>query len=136
VSPYSGGSASDGYSTITLNFTDFNEGETFTFTSDVDPLSITGYNSAGNAGAISGLELAGTTVTVNFADGTQESQTFGDGSQGGSDALVPTGIPATVSLEVQGCGRWVEPGSRMVLGGRLSRTRPRPLSSRALRGRT
>jgi hypothetical protein len=102
VSPYSGGSASDGYSTITLNFTDFNEGETFTFTSDVDPLSITGYNSAGNAGAISGLELAGTTVTVNFADGTQESQTFGDGSQGGSDALVPTGIPATVSLEVQG----------------------------------
>jgi hypothetical protein len=74
----------------------------FTFTSDVDPLSITGYNSAGNAGAISGLELAGTTVTVNFADGTQESQTFGDGSQGGSDALVPTGIPATVSLEVQG----------------------------------
>ena len=102
TTPYSGGTAANGYTTLTLNFTNFGPGEGFSFSADVDPTSIKGFTSAGNAGAVSGLELAGSTATVTFADGTQSTQTFGDGSQGGSLATVPSTVTAAVGLSVLG----------------------------------
>ena len=70
VTPFSSPVVTNGFSVMTLNFTDFEEGEAINMAVDVDPLSILGFSGAGNAGAISGLELAGTTVTVNFSDGS------------------------------------------------------------------
>ncbi len=102
TTPYSGGTAANGYTTVTLNFTNFGPGEGFNFSADVDPTSIKGFTSAGNAGALSGLELAGTTATVTFTDGTQSTQTFGDGSQGGSLATVPSTVTSAVGLSVLG----------------------------------
>ncbi len=102
TTPFSGGSATDGYTTLTMNFTGFAPGEEFNFAVDVDPTTIKGFTSAGNAGAISGLELAGATATITFADGTQASQTFGDGSPGGSDATVPSTVTTAVGLAVSG----------------------------------
>ena len=100
--PYSGGTNADGYTTLSLAFTDFNPGETFTFTADVDPHSIAGYGGAGNAGAISGLEVTGATVSVTFSDGGQVSQTFGDGSVGGSFSTIPSPVTVTPTLDIAG----------------------------------
>jgi hypothetical protein len=96
----------DGYQRLTLEFTDFGPGETLTFGSDGDPTSIKGAdNDVQNtlAGPVSGAELAGATVTVEFADGTTETvRTFGDGSAGGS-AVVSTADQSTEpTLGVQG----------------------------------
>ena len=102
ISPFSGGSGADGYSTVMLNFTGFGPGETFVFSTDVDPTTIKGYSSAGNAGAISGLELMGTTATVTFTDGVESHQTFADGSEGGATALVPSAVVGTPTLSVSG----------------------------------
>ncbi len=86
---------------MTLDFTDFGLGETIVFGVDVDPTTIQGVPGAGGAGAISGLELSGSPVTVTFSDGqVLTGQLFGDGSAGGGEVLVsselgqiaPTGI--------------------------------------------
>ena len=71
--PYSSphnGDVGQGFDVLTLEFGDFDPGETFGFSADVDPTSIkdgTGTNQAGN---VSGLELSGATVTLAFSDGT------------------------------------------------------------------
>ena len=56
---------------LSISFDDFDAGEEFTFSLDVDPTSIRGSNQPGPAqsGAVSGLELAGTTVMLSFDDG-------------------------------------------------------------------
>jgi hypothetical protein len=66
------GPHSGGFDGLTVNFTDFDPGEVFTFHVDVDPLSVKGAAQPGPAGAasISGLEMAGATVTIHFGDGT------------------------------------------------------------------
>jgi hypothetical protein len=88
----------DGFQRLTLEFDDFQPGETLTFGSDGDPTSIKGAdNDVQNtlAGPVSGAELSGITVTVTFADGTSETiRTFGDGSAGGS-AVVSTADQST-----------------------------------------
>lgn len=66
-----------GFDILTIDFTDFDPGETFTFTTDVDPNNIQSVPGAGNAGAVSGYELIGSTVTVTFSDGTSSETTFG-----------------------------------------------------------
>ncbi len=66
-----------GFDVLTIDFTDFDPGETFTFTTDVDPNNIQSVPGAGNAGAVSGYELIGSTVTVTFSDGTSTETTFG-----------------------------------------------------------
>jgi|GEM_PF-5858450 len=76
---------SAGYNVMTLVFDDFDPGETLTFNVDIDPASIQGLNSAGNAGAVSGMELIGSTVTVMFSDGSSvTSQLYQSGSTGNS----------------------------------------------------
>ncbi len=116
VDPYSQ-ARNGGFDVLTIDFTDFDPGETFTFTSDVDPNSIQDVPGAGAAGAVSGYELIGSTVTVTFSDGTfQEiataslydesfftATTADDGNVGGAAALVTTAdAPAAPSLSVVG----------------------------------
>ncbi|MDT0608625.1 cohesin domain-containing protein, partial [Croceitalea rosinachiae] len=74
VDPFSGEIVPGGYTVMTLDFTDFEPGEELNIEVDVDPLSIIGFNSAGNAGAVSGSELIGSTITVTYSDGTSATR--------------------------------------------------------------
>ena len=68
-----------GFGQLSIGFDDFNPGETFTFRVDVDPTSVKGSAQPGpsNAADVSGLELAGATITVQFSDGsTLSGQVF------------------------------------------------------------
>jgi hypothetical protein len=103
--PQNGQNADDGYQEITVSFTDFEPGETFTFSSDNDPTSIKGASSAqsSEAGPVSGLELTGSTVEVEYADGTtQTTEAFTDGSDGGAQATADATIPPAPSIDVVG----------------------------------
>ncbi len=66
VDPFSDPRGNGGFDRATVNFNDFEPGESFEFKVDVDPTSIEGGSTEGNAGAVSGLELLGATVTVTF----------------------------------------------------------------------
>jgi hypothetical protein len=102
--PKDGSSSEDGYQRLTVEFDDFQSGETLTFGSDGDPTSIKGAGSAQQteAGPVSGAELAGATVTVEFADGTTETvRTFGDGSAGGSEIVTSADQSVQPTLGVQ-----------------------------------
>ena len=96
--PFSG-VRNGGYDVITLNFTDFNATEFFQFGVDVDPNSIQGVPGAGNAGAVSGYELIGSTLTVTFSDGTSQTVATGslyeEGTLGGSQAVFGQGTVST-----------------------------------------
>lgn len=83
-----------GYQNLAIQFAPtvsggFNPGESMTFSLDIDPTSIRNSGVQADAGSVSGLELLGATVTVNYADGTsQSSRLFADGSNGGSISTV------------------------------------------------
>jgi large repetitive protein len=102
---HNGVDASDGYDALELEFDDFGPGKTMTFSIDVDPVSIKGTGSPGpnEAGAVSGLEKVGSTVTMTFDDDTTlVGDVVSDGSNGGGVAeLVPDPLDAPV-LEVVG----------------------------------
>jgi len=92
-----------GFDVLTIDFTDFNSGESFFFTTDIDPNSIQGVPGAGNAGAVSGYELVGATITMTFADGsTIVSSLYEDGSLGGGQAVVANGATAAPTISVAG----------------------------------
>ena len=95
-----------GFDVITVNFADFNPGEQFFFTTDVDPNSIQAVPGAGNAGAVSGYELIGSTVTITFSNGeTLTGSFFEDGSLGGSQAFVQSEAASVApTIEVLGAG--------------------------------
>jgi hypothetical protein len=102
--PKDGSSSEDGFQRLTVEFDDFQPGESLTFGSDGDPTSIKGAGSAQQteAGPVSGAELAGATVTVEFADGTTETvRTFGDGSAGGSEVVSSADQSTQPTLGVQ-----------------------------------
>ena len=71
-SPHNGSNSEDGYDVVSMTFNDFDPGETFAFSIDVDPNNIKGTSAPGpgESGSISGLELTGATVTITFDDGT------------------------------------------------------------------
>ena len=75
-----------GYEVLNLAFDDFGPGESFTFSADVDPLSLDGSNTNQATDFISGLEMSGTTVSITFSNGDIRTvQTFRTiDSQGGS----------------------------------------------------
>ncbi len=102
--PHNGVNDSDGYDVMTVEFSDFQSGETATFWADNDPTSIKGATiSSQEAGPVSGLELARATVTVTYEDGTtQTAQLMGDGSVGGSTAVVTGDEAPAPSIGVQG----------------------------------
>jgi len=97
-----------GFEILTINFTDFGPGESFGFNTDVDPTSIKNATGTGEAGAVSGLELSGSTVTVSFDDGNGGvglvGQTFqiAPNSQGGSVAQLRQTAPAAPTLSASG----------------------------------
>ena len=103
-----------GYAALTVDFTDFQAGETFSFTVDVDPSSIQGSTMPGNdqPGAISGLELIGATVTVNFDNGlTATGQLWQvPGSLGGSQVAVKIAPLAAPTLTVPTAATMVTAG--------------------------
>ena len=103
AAPHNGQDSADGYDELTVDFADFQSGETFAFSTDIDPTSIKGAQGTGAAGSVSGLELAGATVTVEYADGTtQTTRLFGDGSSGGAQATAKADVADAPALGAQG----------------------------------
>ncbi|OYR41126.1 hypothetical protein DJ82_06360 [Halorubrum sp. Ib24] len=102
--PHNGVNGSDGYDALTVEFTDFDPGESVSFSADNDPTSIKAASmTSQEAGPVSGLELARSTVSVQYADGSaQEAQLFGDGSAGGAQATVDESVAPAPSIDVQG----------------------------------
>jgi|GEM_PF-6419179 len=102
-----GGARDGGFETLTIDFNDFSVGESFGFAIDVDPTSIQGDGgSPQNAGEISGWEISGATVTVNYNDGTSTVSRLSPiaGSQTGSLSDTRSGAPAAPGLELVGIG--------------------------------
>lgn len=95
-----------GYDRLDIAFDDFGVGETFTFSVDIDPTSIQGVAQPGpeGTGSISGLELAGSTVTIVYSDSTSITrQLFGrPGSLTGSEVISASDVPAAPSLQLLG----------------------------------
>ncbi|MFD1568729.1 malectin domain-containing carbohydrate-binding protein [Halolamina litorea] len=99
AAPHNGQNGDDGYDQLVVDFGDFDAGETFAFSTDVDPTSIKNAQSTGAAGSVSGLELAGATVTVEYADGTtQTTSLFADGSDGGAEASAADDDPTAPTI--------------------------------------
>ena len=61
-----------GFDVLTVSFNDFDPGEMFGFRVDLDPTSVKGSAQPGpsHAASVSGLEISGATVTVQFDDGS------------------------------------------------------------------
>src|SRR5690606_30308728 len=96
-----------GFYKLTVNFSNFDPGQTLNFSVDVDPVSIKGGSSPGpnESGSVSGLELAGTTATVSFSNGeTHEVELYRiqPNSIGGSVNIARNLIPAAPSISVLG----------------------------------
>ncbi len=70
-----------GYDVLDAAITGFDPGETLVFGVDVDPTSVKGSDGSSDAttppaGHVSGAELAGATVIVSFADGTERTSSI------------------------------------------------------------
>jgi hypothetical protein len=95
-----------GFDALSIDFSDFDPGEMFSFSVDVDPTSIQGVAAPGpaNSGHVSGLELAGATVEVVFESGlTLVSRAFpASGSVSESFAYVEAGLPPAPTVELLG----------------------------------
>lgn len=90
-----------GYQGLNIDFNGFDPGETFKFSLDADHISIEGLPAPGpgEAGSITGLEMVGSTITVNFSDGTSYThKLYSDGSDLGSFARLKATIPAAPSI--------------------------------------
>jgi hypothetical protein len=95
-----------GYDLLELRFNSFDPSDEFRFSVDVDPNSIRGVGAPGpnESGSVSGLELAGSTVSIRFDDGkTLSNQTFRiPGSDSGSQAALRDGLPPGPQLHMFG----------------------------------
>lgn len=116
--PNSGGSATGedghtydkplhtGFQALEVAFDDFDPGEFFSFSVDIDPTTIRGANDPGPSasGSISGMELSGSKVTITFEDGSiLTSELFREaGSNTGSIANIEANAPAAPSLQILG----------------------------------
>jgi hypothetical protein len=95
-----------GFDSLEVTFSDFGPGETFTFSTDLDPTSIKGAADPGpnHAGSVSGLDLVGAQILVQFDDGAfarQDLYRIPD-SLTGSEAVLTTMQSPEPSLEVVG----------------------------------
>ncbi len=94
-----------GYFAITLEFTDFDPGEVFKFSVDIDPTSIKKARTVGESGSVSGTELVGSVVTAEFTGGsTHVNDLFRvvTGGLGGSEAHVRASPAPPVALQIVG----------------------------------
>jgi hypothetical protein len=101
-----------GFDVLILRFRDFDRGDRFEFSIDVDPTSITGVAAPGPAqsGSVGGLELVGATVTATFDDGAvlvnQAYRLDAAGTAGpnhsGAVARLRPGLPERPGLAIAG----------------------------------
>ena len=94
-----------GYQGLTINFDDFDPGETFKFSIDADHISIEGLPAPGpgEAGSITGLEMVGSIITVNFTDGTSYShEIYSDGTDLGGLARIKSEVINPPSISING----------------------------------
>lgn len=104
ISPFSQ-ARNGGFDVMSIDFTEFDPGEIFTFATDVDPNSIQDVPGAGAAGSVSGFEMSGATVTISFSDGsTLTTSIYEDGSLGGGQAIAALDVPAAPTISVVGVG--------------------------------
>jgi hypothetical protein len=98
----------DGFDALEILFDDFDPGEFFSFSIDIDPTSIRGAAQPGPAesGSVSGLELAGSIVEIGFSDGVVlTSELFGTPSSViGSQNTLGEAPPAMPAMQVVGVG--------------------------------
>ena len=91
-------------------FRDFDSGEVYEFSGDMDPNSIAGLtqgtasiHAEWDVGGVSGAELINSVVTVLFGDGTTASGTIAsDGSQAGGIAIISDDLVVAPGLSVDG----------------------------------
>ncbi|MBK7772368.1 MAG: hypothetical protein IPI48_18090 [bacterium] len=105
-----------GFEVLTIDFAGgaFDAGETFGFSIDVDPTSIQGVGAPGpgDSGSVSGLELVGATITVQFSDGSSRTASlWSDGSLGGGTATLNQAVAPAPGLAVVGLTPPVSVGS-------------------------
>ncbi len=101
--PHNGAGGDQGFDVVTLDFTDFDPGETVLFGADTDPTTIKGVGFQTEVGSVSGLEMIGSRVTITFEDGTQiTSSLFDEGSNGGAQAVVNKSAPPPPTLSFVG----------------------------------
>ncbi|HEX6960550.1 MAG TPA: hypothetical protein VF175_01685, partial [Lacipirellula sp.] len=101
IGPHGGG-----FDELSIDFNDFDPGEEFVFSIDMEPTSIKGSVAPGpsHAGKVSGMEMTGATVTVVFNNGaTTTSRTFRTaGNNRASQTIADTGLPPTPGLALLG----------------------------------
>ncbi|HJQ80741.1 MAG TPA: malectin domain-containing carbohydrate-binding protein [Lacipirellulaceae bacterium] len=101
-----GGAHAGGFDSLTINFSDFNPGETFTFSIDIDPTSVQGAGQPGpqQSASISGLEASGATISVHFNDGKlRTGDAFAvSGSKVNSHVVLDNTVPATPGISMIG----------------------------------
>ncbi len=105
-SPHNGVDGDDGYDAVTATFTDFNPGDVFAFSIDVDPTTIKGTSAQGpgESGSVSGLELSGASITVNFDDGSSYTTELYriPGSVSGSQGTAAPGLLDAPGISLPG----------------------------------
>ena len=95
-----------GFDVLKVEFSEFDPGEDFTFSMDIEPTSIKGSSPPGPDyfGTYHGMELTGSKVTILFSDGTTtQTQTFRTAGIGkASETTADTGLPAAPGLALVG----------------------------------
>jgi hypothetical protein len=95
-----------GFDALTVNFNEFDPGEEFVFSIDMEPTTIKGSVAPGpsHAGKVSGLELTGATVTIVYSDGTTSvTQTMRTaGNNRASHTIADAEKPATPGIALLG----------------------------------
>ena len=97
-----------GYDALEVLFDDFDPGESIGFSIDIDPTSIQGASPPGpnHAGSISGMEMTGSDVLVEFDDGAiLQSKLFAEpGSDVASACIIKHDMAAAPVVDVLGVG--------------------------------
>jgi hypothetical protein len=98
----------NGYEALEITFNDFGPGETLAFSADIDPTNIQGAAPPGpnHSGSISGMELTGAHIRIEFDDGTvREGSLFaqaGSAISTASEVTVFKDAPPEAEMEALG----------------------------------